>query len=157
MAELTVIYRWMMPDDGVALRRLHRRSILLHAVRSYCPAIAHSWAEGLRPEGYAQAADNGQTIEVAVVHGAVVGFCGVKGDEIKGLYIDPAFTRLGIASGLMARALERIWRAGHDGVRVTAALSGVPFYESVGFRPTDERLRPTRGGLKMAVVEMARP
>ena len=157
MAELSVIYRWMTPEDGVAMCRLHRRSVLLDAVRAYGSAIAHSWAEGLKPERFVQATEDGEQIEVAVVHGAVVGFCGVKGDEIKGLYVDPAFTRLGIASGLTTRALERIWRDGHDGVRVTAALSGVSFYESVGFRPVDERLHPTRGGLKMTVVEMARP
>ena len=157
MTDLSVTYRWMTPEDGVAMCRLHRRSILLQAVRSYTPAIAHSWAEGLRPSGFAQAVEGGEQIEVAVVHGAVVGFCGVKGDEIKGLYVDPAFTRLGIASGLTERALERIWRAGHDGARVIAALSGVPFYESVGFRPTDERLHATRGGLKMEVIDMARP
>ena len=157
MTEISVTYRWMTPDDGAALARLHRRSILLDAARAYGSAIAHSWMEGMRPAAFADAAAGGECIEVAVAHGVVVGFCGVKDNEIKGLYVDPGFTRLGIASGLMVRAQARIAAAGHDGVRVTAALSGVPFYAAAEFRKVDARLHDTRGGLRMEVVEMARP
>ncbi len=155
MAELSLTYRWMTPEDGDGLLRLHRRAILLDAVRAYSPAIAHSWAEGLRPEGYAEAAANGEEIEVAQAWGAVVGFCGIRGERIKGLYVDPAFTGRGIASGLMRRALGRLLARGHGAAKVTAALSGVPFYEAFGFQALQTQLHPTRGGCEMKVVEMA--
>ncbi len=149
-------YRWMTAEDGPALLRLHRRAILLHAVRAYSPAMAHSWAEGLVAEGYARAAQAGEAIEVAVLHGAVVGFCSVMADEIKGLYVDPGFMQQGVGRALLLRALWRIAEAGHAEARVTAALSGVGFYEAMGFRPLRGVRHPTRGGLAMPVLEMAR-
>jgi len=147
-------YRWMRPEDGAALDRLHRRAILLGAVRAYSPDVVRSWAYGLRPEGYAASAADGEAIEVAEIAGAVVGFCGTKDDEIKGLYVDPAFTRRGVASGLTRRALDRLAAQGREPVRVSAAFSGVDFYEAMGFRPVRGRLHATRGGAEMRVLEM---
>lgn len=150
-------YRWMRPEDGEALARLHRRAILLVGVRAYSPEIARSWAFGLRPDGYAEAATRGEAIEIAEMFGAPVGFCATKADEIKGLYVDPGFMRLGVASSLMLRALARLAAEGHGEARVMAALSGVDFYEAMGFRTARGRLHPTRGGLGMPMLEMARP
>ena len=152
--ERKITYRWTRPEDGAALVRLHRRSILLHAVRSYTPDIARSWAYDMQPERFAKAIAKGEAIEVAILNGAVVGFCGTKDDEIAGLYVDPAFTRRGVASGLMRRALKRVRAEGWDRVRVNAALSGVPFYEAAGFRPLAARMHATRGGCEMLIVEM---
>ena len=151
-----ISYRPMTPDDGQALVRLHRRSILLDGVRAYTPDLARSWAFGLEPNGYAQSAAAGEALEVALFRGAVIGFCGTQHGEITGLYVDPAFTRIGAASGLMRRALKRIHAEGHDRARVTAAMSGVPFYEAMGFHALRGRLHPTRGGSTMRVLEMVR-
>ena len=151
-----ISYRPMRPDDGQALVRLHRRAILLQGVRAYSPDLARSWAYGLEPDGYARSAAHGEALEVALVQAAVVGFCGTQDGEITGLYVDPAFTRIGAASGLMRRALKRIQAEGHDRARVTAAMSGVPFYEAMGFHALRGRIHPTRGGLSMRVLEMVR-
>ena len=153
-AEIT--YRWMGHEDGMGLLRLHRRAILLEGMRAYAPDIARSWAYGLNPAGYAGAAANGEAIEVAEMHGAVIGFCGTKHDEIKGLYVDPAFARRGVGAGLLKRALGRLRAEGHERVRVSAALSGAPFYEAMGFAPIRHRLHRTRGGADMRVIEMER-
>jgi len=148
--------RPMLPDDGVALMRLHRRAILLDGVRAYSPDLARSWAFGLSPEGYRDHAEAGEAFDVAQLNAAVVGFCSTKDDLIAELYVDPAFTRCGVASGLMRRALKRIHAEGHDRARVLAALSGVAFYEAMGFRAIRGRIHPTRGGLSMRVLEMVR-
>ncbi len=149
-------YRWLAAEDGPALLRIHRRAILLDGVRAYSPAMVHSWADGLVPEGYERAANAGEAIEVAELHGAVVGFCGVADDEIKGMYVDPGFKRLGVGRGLVLRAFDRIRSGGHGRARVIAALSGVGFYEAMGFRPVRGVRHATRGGLAMPVLEMAR-
>ena len=150
-------YRWMRPEDGASLMRLHRRAILLEGVRAYGPDVARSWAHDLRPELYALATAEGEAIEVATIQGAVVGFCGVKDDEIRGLYVDPAYARQGVGAELMRRALERIHANGFERTRVTAARSGVAFCEAMGFHTERGRMHPTRGGLAMPVLEMARP
>lgn len=155
--ESKIEHRRMGPEDGPALMRLHRRAILLEGARAYGPEIARSWAHGLKADGYAEAAASGEAIEVAVIRGAVVGFCGVRADEIRGLYVDPAYARQGVGAELMRRALQRIYADGHERARVTAARSGVEFYEAMGFRTERGRMHATRGGLAMRVLEMARP
>jgi GNAT superfamily N-acetyltransferase len=155
--DTNIDYRWMRPEDGPSLTRLHRRAILLEGVRAYGPDLARSWAHGLKPEGYAAAAAEGEAIEVATIQGAVVGFCGVRDDEIRGLYVDPAYARHGVGAALMRRALQRIQAGGFARARVTAARSGVEFYEAMGFHTERGRMYPTRGGLAMPVLEMTRP
>jgi putative acetyltransferase len=149
-------YRWLAAEDGPALLRVHRRAILLDGVRAYSPAMVRSWADEMTPDYAGRCQGSGETIELALMHGAVVGFCGVQDNEIAGLFVDPGFTRRGIARGLAERALERMRAAGHDHARVTAALSAVGFYEAVGFRPVRGVRHPTRGGMVVPVLEMAR-
>jgi GNAT superfamily N-acetyltransferase len=151
-----IFYRPIRPQDGSVLVRVHRRSILLEGVKAYTPDIARSWAVDLKPEGYWRHAEGGERFELAITCGAIAGFCSTREDEIKGLYVDPAFLRMGVAGGLMRRALKRLRVRGHSVVRVMAALSGVKFYEAMGFEPVAARMHPTRGGAEMLVVEMSR-
>ena len=149
-------FRPITPADGAALLRVNRRAILLDAVRAYSPAMVHSWADGMNADYAGRAQTSGSTLEVAELHGAVVGFCDALGDEVRGLFVDPGFTRRGIARALVERALQRMRANGHDQARVVAALSGVGFYEAVGFRPVRGIRHPTRGGLVVPVLEMVR-
>ena len=149
-------FRPITPADGAAILRLHRRAILLDGVRAYSPAMVRSWADGMTADYHGRSAACGSLIEAAEMHGAVVGFSDVLGDEIQGLFVDPGFSRRGIARGLAERAFARMRALGHDRARVTAALSGVGFYEAVGFRPVRGVRHPTRGGLVVPVLEMVR-
>ena len=149
-------FRPITPADGAAILRLHRRAILLDGVRAYSPAMVRSWADGMTADYHGRSAECGSLIEAAEMHGAVVGFSDVRGDEIQGLFVDPGFSRRGIARGLAERALRRMREAGHERARVTAALSGVGFYEAVGFRPVRGVRHATRGGLVVPVLELVR-
>ena len=149
-------FRPITAADGAAILRLHRRAILLDGVRAYSPAMVHSWADGMNADYHGRSAGCGSLIEVAELHGAVVAFSDVLDDEIQGLFVDPGFSRRGIARRLAERAFARMRAAGHARARVTAALSGVGFYESVGFRPVRGVRHPTRGGMVVPVLEMVR-
>ncbi len=151
-----ITYRPMLPDDGPGMVRLHRRAILLEGVRAYTPDLARSWAYGLDPGAYAECAERGEVLEVALLGAAIVGFCGTQDGEISGLYVDPAFQRSGIASGLMRRALKRIYAEGREVAHVTAALGAVPFYEAMGFHALRGRIQETRGGQRLRVLQMGR-
>jgi ribosomal protein S18 acetylase RimI-like enzyme len=149
-------FRPITAADGAAILRLHRRAILLDGVRAYSPAMVRSWADGMNADYHGRSMSCGSMIEAAEMHGAIVGFSDVRGDEIQGLYVDPGFSRRGIARGLVQRAFERMQAGGHERARVTAALSGVGFYEAVGFRPVRGVRHPTRGGMVVPVLEMVR-
>ena len=150
------IYRPIAPSDGASILRVHRRAILLDGVRAYSPAMVHSWADGMNADYAGRAEQSGSTVEVAQLHGAVVGFCGALGNEIEGLFVDPGFAGRGIGRGLIERAFRRMRAGGHDSAKVVAALSGVGFYEALGFRPVRGVRHATRGGLVLPVLEMAR-
>ncbi len=150
-------YRPMRPEDAEAMARLYRRATLLGAARTYGAEMARSWAFGMQPDCFVQDLDAGLDTEVAEAHGAIMGFCVTSDDEIKGLYVDPAFTGREIAAELMRRALERIHGPGHEAARMTAAHSAAGFYEAMGFRPGRGRMLKTRGGLSRRMLEMVRP
>jgi predicted N-acetyltransferase YhbS len=149
-------YRQLEAQDGPAVLRVHRRAILLDGVRAYSPAMVRSWADEMNPDYAGRCLSSGEIIELALMHGAIVAFSGVHENEIAGLFVDPGFTGRGIGRGLIERACARMAAAGHESARVTAALSGVGFYEAVGFRPVRGVRHATRGGMVLPVLEMVR-
>ncbi len=135
---------------------VHVRAILELGVSAYTSAEVESWAAKLRPEGYAKVMIEGaEYFEVAIdVADAVIGFCSVAGNEIKGLYIDPGWARLGIASAFIGRAERRIGEAGHQSVIIGAARSGLLFYLARGYTAEEEVEWETRGGLVLDATNM---
>ena len=65
---------------------------------------------------------------VAVVEGRIVGFATLVGSELEDLFVDPDWTRRGIATALVQDAAASVPR-----IEVTANAHALAFYESVGF------------------------
>jgi putative acetyltransferase len=152
--ESTIHYRPGTPEDGAAMLSIHTRAITLVAARDYGEEMARSWAHGLTAEGYAQSMAEGEIFEVAICDGRVVGFCGYKNDEVCGLYVDPDFSRRGIASCLLAHAMQALHRQGHRRIIVDSSITAVPFYRQHGFRVVKERTRMTRGGMEVPTADL---
>jgi ribosomal protein S18 acetylase RimI-like enzyme len=146
--------RAFSPEDAPALCKLHTRAILATPDAVYSKEQRVSWAHGLTPQAYLDAADKDETYEVAVKVGKVIGFCGRTAETVRGLYIDPDWQRHGIGRELLARA-EAILRAeGRTVIDIEASLSAVGFYASAGYIKTSEEMRPSRGGLMMGSCMM---
>ena len=145
-----------VPQDGLALLAVHTRAIEMIAVKDYGPDIARSWAHGLTPDGYARAMADGEMFEVATVDGAIIGFCSIKPGEICGLYVNPDHMRRGVATRLLSRALAWMSAQGCERVKIEASLTALPLYLRHGFRNVATKLKGTRGGLDMLVVDMER-
>jgi ribosomal protein S18 acetylase RimI-like enzyme len=133
---------------------IHTRAITLVAVREYGEDMARSWAHGLTAEGYSRSMADGESFDVAVCDGRVIGFCGYKNDEVCGLYVDPDFGRRGIASALLERAMRALQRNGHRRIMVDSSITAVPFYRRHGFCVVTERTRMTRGGMEVPTADM---
>ena len=144
------------PHDGFALLAVHTRAIEMIAVKDYGPDIARSWAHGLTPDGYARSMADGEIFEVAVLDGAIIGFCGIKLGEICGLYVDPDHMRRGVATQLLSHALAWMDTQGCERVKIEASLTALPLYLRHGFRNVATKLKGTRGGLDMLAVDMER-
>lgn len=144
------------PNDGDALLRVHQRAILTLGRRVYSDAQLESWASGNTAERYGAAMrDDAETFEVAVNRKAgIVAFCSRKAHEVRGLYVDPDWARLGIGRLLLQRAEAAIKAMGHHRVSIGASLVGLPFYESQGYRVLRHRHWKTGGGLFIPAAEM---
>ena len=156
MIDTAFTVREATPEDAEAIMSVHVRAILELGVAAYTQAEAESWAAKLRPEGYARVMVDGlERFEVAVDDaGRVVGFCSVAENEIKGLYVDPDWARRGIATGLVARAEQRIGAEGHESVAISATLSGLPFYLVRGYVIEEHDEWETRGGLVLKAATL---
>ena len=115
-----------VPEDGGALLKVHRRSILTLGRAGYTEKETRSWAAKLVPEGYGEAmTEGGETFEVVLDPGGdVIAFCSRKDEEVMGLYVDPSWVRRGIGTALLARAEAAIQAAGHRRVLIGASLTG---------------------------------
>ena len=153
---LDIEVRAARPGDAAAILRVHEQSIRELGPAGYAPEEVESWAAGLRTEGYVEEMASGETVLVAVVERAIVGFGALKNEEISALYVAPDMVRRGIGSALL-QSLEVIARdQGRSRLRLTATLIGETFYRTHGYREVERRKHPTRGGLLIESVVMAK-
>ncbi|WP_119461684.1 GNAT family N-acetyltransferase [Rhodospirillaceae bacterium SYSU D60014] len=153
-APLDIKVRAVHPDDATAILRVHEQSIRELGPTGYAPEEVESWAAGLRAEGYVEEMASGETLLVAEAESRIVGFGGLKSEEINTLYVAPEMARRGVGSALL-QSLESIARdRGRRRLRLTATLIGEPFYRRHGYRELDRRKHPTRGGILIDSVVM---
>jgi putative acetyltransferase len=147
------------PSDAGALFAVHERAVRVLGRRVYNDSQVESWIHGNCPERYVEAMrDDGEVFEVAVSRlRGIVGFCALKDQEVRSLYVDPDWSGLGVGRSLLRRAEAMIAAAGHDKVVIGASLAGVPFYERQGYRLVKHRHWRSRGGLMIPAADMEKP
>ncbi|MGF1593870.1 MAG: GNAT family N-acetyltransferase [Kiloniellaceae bacterium] len=143
-------------SDAGQLFAVHERAVRVLGRRAYNDSQVESWVHGNDPQRYLEAMrDDGEIFEVAVARlRGIVGFCGRKDEEVRSLYVDPDWARLGVGSALLRRAETAIAAAGHDRVTIGASLSGLHFYERHGYRVVKHRHWRSRGGLMIPAADM---
>jgi ribosomal protein S18 acetylase RimI-like enzyme len=127
MASQVVSIRPYTPADWHAVCAIHDRSRPYELDGATDPRAFHPMAEEAEEEHFFES----QTL-VACRGERVVGFVSFMGSYITWLYVDPEFHRQGIASALLARALEQCGReawvntmAGND--------AAIALYRKAGF------------------------
>lgn len=147
------------PSDAQGLFAVHDRAVRELARGVYSDSQVESWVQGNSPERYVAAMrEDGELFLVAVARlRGIVGFCAYKDEEVRSLYIDPDWSRLGVGTALLERAEAAIAEAGHPKVVIGASLVGLPFYESRGYRVIRHRHWRTRGGLMIPAADMEKP
>ena len=85
--KLRLDFRPATPDDGAVLLSIHCGAVTELAAVDYTLEEIRSWLHGLTPEGYGQSMAQGERIEVAMLNGRVVGFCGIRLCDIRGLFV----------------------------------------------------------------------
>ena len=156
---LGVTIRAGTTGDAPFIQRVHEESIRGLGPKAYSRAEVESWAAGLQSDRYAWGITHGGVVYfVAEVPGTgVIGFCCYVAGDVLALYILPEWAGRGIGSALLDRAERRIEAAGHERIRLDAALTSRGFYEKRGYSTVRRLDWKTRGGLVIEALEMIRP
>ncbi|MEO3430345.1 GNAT family N-acetyltransferase [Pelagibius sp. CAU 1746] len=144
------------PSDAQSLLAVQDRAVRKLARGVYSDSQVESWVQGNSPERYVAAMreDREQFLVAVARLRGIVGFCAYKDEEVRSLYIDPDWSRLGLGTALLQRAEADIATAGHAKIVIGASLVGLPFYESRGYRVIRHRHWRTRGGLMIPAADM---
>ena len=142
-------------DDAAALCALHKASVRSLCAGVYSADQIEAWLASRAADLYRNAMTvEEQTKFVAQRDGRTVGFASIKGDTLKGLYVDPTHGR-GAGRILLRTAEDHARSEGIAVLSLQATLNAVPFYERHGF-VAGQRGAVVRGGLELPVVEMSK-
>lgn len=73
---------------------------------------------------------------------------------IRSIFVDPRFVRQGLATRLVELAEREAAFAGYRQLQLTATLTGVPLYQSLGYEATDRSAIDLPDGQQFRVVAM---
>lgn len=124
----TTLIREMREGDTIQVHQIHTECLTISLKNHYLTAELEAWMYGRSPEGYWRFANSGETFRVAEPAGEVVGFANWQGDELRSLFVSPAYQKAGIGSALFTSCDQENRIA-----FVKATLSAVPFYSRFSF------------------------
>ncbi|BCJ55603.1 hypothetical protein Asp14428_70780 [Actinoplanes sp. NBRC 14428] len=119
--------------DVPRLLEIRHAAFAAHAPQAYSPAEVETLIADVDPdELYAMAAD--ARLFVARAGTVIVGLAGCVGDRLRHVYVDPGYTRRGIATVLVGRVEDEVReRTGRRLVRAGVALHARGFYLANGY------------------------
>ncbi len=156
------------PDMADEIRTMQARSMRVLGRGFYAPEAIESFLRHVGTLDQAVVAE-GHYFVVRDGDGAVIGSGGWSrlrpfyegGGEggkgppvVRSVFVDPDHARRGIATALMRHAESDAAAHGCRMLRLCATLSGVPFYESLGYRPLRRRVLRLGDGAGLACVDM---
>ena len=136
------------------LLEIRRAAFAAQAPAAYSPQEVQTLLADVDPDELRAMAADGRLFTAVDPDGTIVGLAGWQGDRLRHVYVDPACTRQGIATALLARVEADVRaRTGLDLIRAGVALHALPFYRAAGF--VLERLATAWDGSSYA--EMIKP
>jgi putative acetyltransferase len=132
-AALTISLRPFLPSDAPALARLFRDSVEILGEEDYTEDQRAAWAAASDDlAGFTQKLAAALTL-VALRDGALAGFASLANEKVDMLYVDPAFSRAGVATALVD-ALEKLSTArGAQKIETDASDVARDFFEARGY------------------------
>jgi predicted kinase/ribosomal protein S18 acetylase RimI-like enzyme len=131
-------YRKATTDDVARMFEVRKTSILGLAPNGMSVPQAVDWSSRLTLDAMTQRLNDAE-FWVAEINNAIVGWVGIRSDEIYGLYVDPQFVNRGIGSGLLRLAEGIMLATGISKARLHASWNAEAFYVRQGYNPTGPR------------------
>jgi GNAT superfamily N-acetyltransferase len=132
-------YRLMDPGEEEQVCALVTAVFRSYVAPGFPPEGVQAFLDYVQPEALLARSLGGHFVLVAEVDGRIVGAIEVRDEEhISLLFVDRSHQRRGIGRELVRRALRVCGAVGlpPSQISVNSSLFAVPFYESLGFRPT---------------------
>lgn len=140
MTSPVVTLRLATEEDADGILRAHIDSIKTLGPLYYPSDVIEAWGEGLTPDLYAKAMQDGEVFYIAIesVDGrqVVLGFATHRVDDQQdgaSVYVRGRAARLGIGTSLLRLAEEHARAHGAASLQIQASLAGVEFYKANGF------------------------
>ena len=136
---MSIIVRKARVDEAAKLVNIHNRSVRQLCSADYDKEQIEAWAGRRTVEDYELRIKRVPSF-VAESDGVVAGYAtySPKTSELLSVFIDPDYTRQGIASLLVEELLKDARSQGLTSLWLDSSLTAVPFYESVGFVGSEE-------------------
>jgi GNAT superfamily N-acetyltransferase len=167
--------RFADPSDRLELRKMQVHSFRTLGGPYYDNAVIEAFIVGVGTMDDALLDDG--TFFAATMEGRIVG-CGgwsartpgyvlhmngsraapgVQKATVRSIFVHPDFARRGIAKAIMAAIEAEIVTANFTSASLTATLSGVPLYRSLGYSSGDAVTLKLRDGLVFVGIGMTKP
>ena len=85
----------------------------------------------------------------------LAGFSSLFGDEIRAVYVHPAFARRGVGGALLKKVEREATKLGLERLSLRSSLNAVPFYRSHGYRGSRRTVFEIEGQ-RLSVVKMTK-
>jgi len=139
--------------DVAALKLLIDRTIDACYAGHYCPQAVRFFKDYHDEQAILKDARTGDTI-VLTEAGRIVATGTLVGDEIKRVFVDPAFQRQGFGRRIMQHIEEAAVLRGVEIVRLDASLPSKSFYDGLGYRTMEAAFLPVENGRRLDFFKM---
>jgi putative acetyltransferase len=145
-----MIIREAIVDDAQTIKELHDRSALELCRKDYTIKQLEEWVKYSTAEKYQIRLEIHRTF-VAEVDGEMVGFVrwNPATNEVCSIFVDPDYTRQGIATKLMDKAYKDATSCGVEKLWLYASLTAVPFYKAAGWDYIEQTMRGSLACVRM--------
>jgi GNAT superfamily N-acetyltransferase len=148
-----LIVRTFQEADLLPLKSLIHRTITTCYPGYYGPEAVRFFLDYHSEQAIRQDAREGRTL-VLERAGRVLGAGTLLGDEIKRLFVDPAFQRQGMGRLLVQQLEEAAVAADVTMVLLDASLPSRAFYDRLGYATVEKTTRPVEGGRQLDYFRM---
>jgi ribosomal protein S18 acetylase RimI-like enzyme len=123
------------PDDVPRLLEIRHAAFARHAPAAYSPAEVATLLADVSQDELQEMIASRQLFVARTAARVIVGLAGWQGTQLRHVYVDPAYTRRGIATRLLGH-VEADFRTRTGATRIEAgvALHAEPFYRARGYQ-----------------------
>jgi len=160
MSDLHV--RLAVTADAEAIVRTHHEAVWNTARHHYQPDVLEAWAVTLTDDSYEQVrqeiADAEMVVLVAESNSRIAGFGMIvpAGEELRAVYVDPAFGRQGVGTAILHRLEQTARERSVDRLNLSSSINAEAFYGKHGYEVVERATHRLRSGHEMACVRMTK-